>query len=88
MALMSPATAWTGVVTCVCAILILSVIAALYASGHEAFVGSIDGPPPESAPALAQNIVWAVIVYAVILVVCAIQIVVHNRKQRRGEIAL
>lgn len=43
----------------------LGVIAALYASGHETFVGSIDGPSPELAPGLAQNMVWAIIVYAV-----------------------
>lgn len=43
----------------------LGVLAALYASGHETFVGSIDGPSPEAAPGLAQNMVWAIIVYAV-----------------------
>ena len=54
-----------SVVTSTCAIIMLAVIAALYASGHETFVGSIDGPPPEAAPGLVRNMVMAMIVYAV-----------------------
>lgn len=47
------------------AIIILSVLAVLYRSGHEEFAGTLDDPEPEKLGAIAGTIFTAVIVYAV-----------------------
>lgn len=47
------------------AIIILSILAGLYRSGHEEFVGGIEDPSPEEGKAVAGTIFTAVIVYAV-----------------------
>lgn len=47
------------------AIVILSVLAALYGTGHEEFAGTIDDPKPEELSAISGTIFTAVIVYAV-----------------------
>ena len=54
-----------SVVISVFAIIILSVIGALFRSGHEEFVGSIEQPKPEEGAGVAATIFTAVIVYAV-----------------------
>lgn len=45
--------------------IMLGVLAALYATGHETFVGSDDAPSRDNAVELAWNMVWAIVIYAV-----------------------
>ncbi|KAK7422635.1 hypothetical protein QQZ08_009441 [Neonectria magnoliae] len=78
--------AWSCTVLSVFAIVILSVIALLYRSGHEEFVGGKDDP--EDGKAVAGTIFTAVIVYAGFFIFCGIQGLLHTRESRRGAIAL
>ncbi|KAF5125569.1 hypothetical protein E5D57_010257 [Metarhizium anisopliae] len=71
--------AWSCTVISVFAILILSVLAGLYRTGHEEFVGGVGDPSPVEGKAVAGTIFTAVIVYAGLL---------HVRENRRGAIAL
>ncbi|OAA48725.1 hypothetical protein NOR_01975 [Metarhizium rileyi] len=80
--------AWSCTVISVFAIIILSVLAALYRSGHEELVGGVDDPKPEEGKAVAGTIFTAVIVYAAFLVFCGLQGLLHVRENRRGTIAL
>ncbi|KIE03188.1 KLTH0A01078p-like protein, partial [Metarhizium majus ARSEF 297] len=81
--------AWSCTVISVFAILILSVLAGLYRSGHEEFVGGDGDPRPgEEGKAVAGTIFTAVIVYAAFLVFCGFQGLLHVRENRRGAIAL
>ncbi|KAG6073906.1 hypothetical protein E4U15_006245 [Claviceps sp. LM218 group G6] len=57
--------AWSCTVISVFAIVILSVLAVLYRSGHEELVGGINDPSPEQGKAVAGTIFTAVLVYAV-----------------------
>jgi len=82
----SAMNAWSCTVVSVFAIIILSVIAGLYRSGHEEFVGGNDDP--EDGKAVAGTIFTAVIVYAVFLVFCGCQGLLHVRESRRGAISL
>ncbi|KAG5958624.1 hypothetical protein E4U57_001222 [Claviceps arundinis] len=56
--------AWSCTVISVFAIVILSVLAVLYRSGHEELVGGINDPSPEQGKAVAGTIFTAVLVYA------------------------
>ncbi|KAI8950946.1 hypothetical protein F4801DRAFT_309977 [Xylaria longipes] len=78
--------AWSCVVISVFAIIILSVIGSLYRTKHHEFVGSIGDP--KNPGEVSTTIFTAVIVYAVFLVGCAFQGVLHMRENRRGAIAL
>ncbi|KAH7163122.1 hypothetical protein B0J13DRAFT_537864 [Dactylonectria estremocensis] len=78
--------AWSCTVLSVFAIVILSIIAILYRSGHEEFVGGKDDP--EDGKAVAGTIFTAVIVYAGFFICCGIQGLLHARESRRGAIAL
>lgn len=78
--------AWTCTVVSAFAIVILSVVASLYRSGHEEFGGSINDPA--DGKAVAGTIFTAVIVYAVFLVFCGLQGLLHVRESRRGAISL
>ncbi|KHN99970.1 uncharacterized protein MAM_01894 [Metarhizium album ARSEF 1941] len=80
--------AWSCTVISVFAIIILSILAGLYRSGHEEFVGGVADPSPEEGKAVAGTIFTAVIVYAVFLVFCGFQGLLHVRENRRGTIAL
>ncbi|KAF5018388.1 hypothetical protein F66182_9639 [Fusarium sp. NRRL 66182] len=60
--------AWTCTVVSVFAIIILSVIAALYRAGHEEFTGGVDDP--EDNKAVSGTIFTAVLVY-----VCVLQLI-------------
>ncbi|KAL6869688.1 hypothetical protein ACO1O0_001017 [Amphichorda felina] len=82
----SAMNAWTCTVVSVFAIVILSIIASLYRSGHEGFGGSINDP--DDGKAVAGTIFTAVVVYAVFLVFCGCQGLLHVRENRRGAIAL
>jgi len=57
--------AWSCIVVCTFAIVILSVIGSLYRSQHWTMVGSEEDPEPKDASAVAGSIFTAVIVYAV-----------------------
>ncbi|KAG6079646.1 hypothetical protein E4U16_000885 [Claviceps sp. LM84 group G4] len=80
--------AWSCTVISVFAIVILSVLAVLYRSGHEELVGGINDPSPEQGKAVAGTIFTAVLVYAAFLVFCVFQGLLHVRENRRGAIAL
>ncbi|GAB0132965.1 hypothetical protein EsDP_00001385 [Epichloe bromicola] len=57
--------AWSCTVISVFAIVILSILAILFRSGHEELVGGIKDPSPAEGKAVAGTIFTAVIVYAV-----------------------
>ncbi|KAI0877332.1 hypothetical protein GGS24DRAFT_498034 [Hypoxylon argillaceum] len=78
--------AWSCVVISAFAIVILSVIGSLYRSRHHEFAGGI--ADPENTSEVSSTIFTAVIVYAVFLVCCGLQGVLHMRENRRGAIAL
>ncbi|CAM1506862.1 Fc.00g065030.m01.CDS01 [Cosmosporella sp. VM-42] len=78
--------AWSCTVLSVFAIVILSIIAVLYRTGHEEFTGG--QKDPEDGKAVAGTIFTAVIVYAAFLVFCGFQGLLHARESRRGAIAL
>ncbi|KAG8421256.1 hypothetical protein J3459_007369 [Metarhizium acridum] len=80
--------AWSCTIISVFAIIILSALAGLYRSGHEEFVGGVADPSPDEGKAVAGTIFTAVIVYAVFLVFCGFQGLLHVRENRRGAIAL
>ncbi|KFH47224.1 putative protein-B-like protein [Hapsidospora chrysogenum ATCC 11550] len=80
------ANAWTCTVLSIFGIIILSVIGGLYRSGHEEFGGSTSDP--DDGKAVAGTVFTAVIIYAVFLVFCGCQGLLHVRENRRGAIAL
>ncbi|KAL3424827.1 hypothetical protein PVAG01_04108 [Phlyctema vagabunda] len=78
--------AWICIVISVFAIVILSVIGALFKSNHHSMMGSVDDP--EDGPAVAATVFSAVIVYTVFLAGCGFQAFLHIRDNRRGAISL
>ena len=58
-------TAYCSIVISVFAIVILSVIGALFKSNHHSLMGSTNDPPVNQGPAVAATVFSAVIVYAV-----------------------
>jgi len=78
--------AWTCIVVCVFAIVILSVIGSLFQNNHHSMMGSEDDP--ENGPAVAVSVFGAVAVYGAFLLFCGFQAVLHQRERRRGAIAL
>ncbi|KAI1841692.1 hypothetical protein JX265_006241 [Neoarthrinium moseri] len=80
--------AWSCVVISAFAILILSVIGALFRSGHHEMTGDVEDPALDARGEIAGTIFIAVIVYAGFLVFCGLQGMLHLRESRRGAIAL
>ncbi|KAF8866485.1 hypothetical protein BDZ45DRAFT_578765 [Acephala macrosclerotiorum] len=78
--------AWSCIVVSVFAIVILSVIGALFQSNHHSMTGSMDDP--EHPLAVAATVFSAVVVYAVFLVGCGFQAYLHYRENRRGAIRI
>ncbi|KAM5355906.1 hypothetical protein ACJ41O_002552 [Fusarium nematophilum] len=78
--------AWSCTVLSVFAIVILSILAGLYRSGHEEFVGGVHDP--DDGKAVAATIFIAVLVYVGFFICCGIQGLLHARESRRGAIAL
>ncbi|KOS16779.1 Vegetative incompatibility protein HET-E-1 [Escovopsis weberi] len=72
----SATNAWSCTVISAFAIVILSVIAALYRKGHEEFVGSLDDPI--DGKAISGTIVTAVFVYIGFLAFCGCQGMLHD----------
>ncbi|TAQ83560.1 hypothetical protein B7494_g8114 [Chlorociboria aeruginascens] len=80
--------AWFCIVVSIFAIVILSVIGALFKSKHHSMVGGTDDPDPKDGAAVAATIFSAVVVYAVFLVGCGFQAYLHYRDNRRGAVRL
>jgi len=78
--------AWSCLVLSIFAVVILSVIGALFQTNHHSMVGSTADPP--NGPAVAATAFTAVGVYAVFILFCGFQAYLHVRDQRRGAIAL
>jgi len=78
--------AWSCIVISAFAIVILSVIGALFKTGHHSMMGSTDNP--KDGAAVAGTVFGAVIVYAVFLVGCGFQAFLHIRDNRKGAITL
>ncbi|KAI1761002.1 hypothetical protein GGR53DRAFT_469765 [Hypoxylon sp. FL1150] len=68
------------------AIVILSILGGLYRNNHHEFVGGNEDP--KDGNAVAGTVFTAVVVYAVFLVFCGLQGMLHLRENRRGAIAL
>ncbi|MCJ1446465.1 MAG: hypothetical protein MMC23_006970 [Stictis urceolatum] len=82
----SAMNAWSCVVVSLFAIVILSIIGALFKSNHHSMTGSEEDP--ENGAAVAGTIFTAVIVYAVFFVFCGLQALLHQRQSNRGAISL
>ncbi|KAF1808408.1 hypothetical protein P152DRAFT_462540 [Eremomyces bilateralis CBS 781.70] len=82
----SAMNAWTCIVVSVFAIVILSVIGALFSSNSRSMMGSEEDPPNHAA--VATTVFGAVAVYGLFLVFCASQALLHYRESRRGAISL
>ncbi|KAJ2959859.1 hypothetical protein NQ176_g11088 [Zarea fungicola] len=80
--------AWSCTVVSAFAIIILTVLAFVYRSGHEEFVGGENDPTPEHGVVMSGTIFTAVFVYIGFLVFCGCQGMLHVRENRRGAIAL
>ncbi|KAM0699694.1 hypothetical protein Q7P36_000697 [Cladosporium allicinum] len=78
--------AWTCVVISIFAIIILSTIGSMFASGHHIVMGSSEDP--KDGKGVAAAVFGAVVVYGVFLVFCGSQAFLHQRQRAGGEIAL
>ncbi|TVY24082.1 Uncharacterized protein LHYA1_G006972 [Lachnellula hyalina] len=78
--------AWSCIVVSVFAIVILSVIGALFKANNHSMVGTVEDP--ENGAAVAATVFSAVIVYALFIVGCGFQAYLHFRDNRRGAISL
>ncbi|CUS22802.1 LAQU0S07e00408g1_1 [Lachancea quebecensis] len=74
----SSGKAWFCTVISAFGVVILSVIAYLFNTNHESFVGSVNDP--EDGPAVARTVFMAVLVYAVFFVFCGSQIWLGQKK--------
>ncbi|PVI03445.1 hypothetical protein DM02DRAFT_587820 [Periconia macrospinosa] len=84
--LVSAMNAWTCVVVSVFAIVILSVIGALFKTGSPVMMGSEEDP--KDGNAVAGAVFGAVFIYLGFFVFCGFQALLHYRESRRGAIAL
>jgi len=82
----SALNAWSCVVVCVFAIVILSTIGALFNANHHSMMGSTKDPP--NGPAVAGSIFGAVGIYGVFLIFCGLQAYLHIQESRKGQITL
>ncbi|KFX94628.1 hypothetical protein O988_05586 [Pseudogymnoascus sp. VKM F-3808] len=78
--------AWSCIVISVFAIVILSVLGALFNASHHSLMDSNDDP--KDGPVVAGTAFAAVGVYGFFLVFCGLQAWLHARESRRGAIAL
>ncbi|CAI4824948.1 CFA_G0056800.mRNA.1.CDS.1 [Saccharomyces cerevisiae] len=74
----STGKAWCCTVLSAFGVVILSVIAHLFNTNHESFVGSINDP--EDGPAVAHTVYLAALVYLVFFVFCGFQVYLARRK--------
>lgn len=82
----SAMNAWTCIIVSMFAIVILSIIGALFKTNNHIMMGS--KKDPEDGGAVAAAVFGAVAVYAGFLVFCASQAWLHIRESRRGAITL
>ncbi|KAF2866588.1 hypothetical protein BDV95DRAFT_504602 [Massariosphaeria phaeospora] len=82
----SAMNAWTCIVVSAFAIVILSVIGALFKTGSHTVMGTTDDP--EDGGAVAGAVFGAVIIYAGFFAFCGFQALLHMRESRRGAITL
>jgi amino acid transporter len=78
--------AWTCIVVSVFAIVILSIIGALFKSNNHSMMGSTKDP--EDGGAVAGAVFGAVFIYIGFFVFCGFQALLHMRESRRGAISL
>ncbi|KAH6671294.1 hypothetical protein B0J14DRAFT_656273 [Halenospora varia] len=78
--------AWSCIVISCFAIVILSIIGALFKANHHSMMGSTEDPVDGAA--VAGTVFSAVIVYILFLVGCSFQAYLHMRENRRGAITL
>jgi len=78
--------AWSCVVVSCFAIVILSVLADLFARNHHSVMGQTDAPA--DGKAVAASLFIAVAIYAGFLVFCGIQAYLNVLASRRGQISL
>ena len=78
--------AWTCVVVSVFAIVILSIIGALFKTNSHAVMGS--KKDPQDGGAVAGAVFGAVAIYAGFFIFCGFQALLHMRESRRGTISL
>lgn len=78
--------AWSCIVISVFAVIILSIIGALFKSNNHALLGGKEDP--DDGAAVAATVFSAVVVYAVFIVGCGFQAYLHFRDNRRGAISL
>ncbi|CAI4860792.1 BDN_1c_G0056440.mRNA.1.CDS.1 [Saccharomyces cerevisiae] len=74
----STGKAWCCTILSAFGVVILSVIAHLFNTNHESFVGSINDP--EDGPAVAHTVYLAALVYLVFFVFCGFQVYLARRK--------
>lgn len=84
--LVSAMNAWTCIVVSVFAIVILSIIGALFKSNNHSMMGSTKDP--EDGGAVAGAVFGAVFIYIGFFVFCGFQALLHMRESRRGAISL
>ncbi|KAF2005409.1 hypothetical protein P154DRAFT_518531 [Amniculicola lignicola CBS 123094] len=82
----SAMNAWTCIVVSVFAMIILSVIGALFKTGSHTMMGSKEDP--EDGGAVAGAVFGAVFIYLGFFVFCGFQAFLHIRESRRGAITL
>ncbi|CCE93904.1 uncharacterized protein TDEL_0H00450 [Torulaspora delbrueckii] len=75
----STGNAWFCTILSAFGVVILSVIAHLFNTNHESFVGSINDP--ENGPAVAHTVFLAALVYLVFFAFCGFQVYLSRRKQ-------
>ncbi|CCK71045.1 uncharacterized protein KNAG_0F03810 [Huiozyma naganishii CBS 8797] len=74
----SSGKAWFCTVLSAFGVVILSVIAHLFNTNHESFVGSINDP--EDGPAVARTVSLAALVYLLFLLFCGFQAYLSTKK--------
>lgn len=84
--LVSAMNAWTCIVVSVFAIVILSIIGALFKANNHSMMGSTKDP--EDGGAVAGAVFGAVFIYIGFFVFCGFQALLHMRESRRGAISL
>ncbi|KAF2446476.1 hypothetical protein P171DRAFT_430627 [Karstenula rhodostoma CBS 690.94] len=84
--LVSAMNAWTCIVVSVFAIVILSVIGALFKTNSHTMMGAKEDP--SDGGAVAGAVFGAVFIYIGFFVFCGFQALLHMREARRGAIAL
>ncbi|AWU74571.1 uncharacterized protein C5L36_0A11530 [Pichia kudriavzevii] len=76
----SPGKAWFCTVISAFGVVILSVLAALFYVEHESMMGSITSP--SDGKGVAKTITGAIILYAIFLVFCGLQVILIRKQDK------